>query len=76
MFYFDNKTFKFEPIENYEMKYFGGGKLVALQHKDPDVRLFNRSSLWGKYSLDDNVRVRFYRIYLYMPQGKDTFEIW
>lgn len=59
------------------MKIYGDGKLVCLEHTSTDTRLQGRSSIWGKYNADEGgVRVRFVRILLYIPKGKDSFEIW
>lgn len=77
LFYFDTPSFKLEPLENYAMKIYGDGKLVCLEHRSTDTRLRGRSSIWGKYNAEEGgVRVRFLRILLYIPKGKDTFEIW
>lgn len=77
LFYFNTPSFKLEPIENYAMKIYGDGKLVCLEHTSNDLRLKGRSSLWGKYDAKEGgVRVRFLRILLYMPNDKDTFEVW
>lgn len=77
LFYFDNPSFKLEPLENYAMKIYGDGKLVCLEHTSTDKRLQGRSSIWGKYNAEEGgVRVRFLRILLYIPNGKDSFEIW
>lgn len=77
LFYFNTPSFKLEPVENYMMKIYGDGKLVCLEHTSNDLRLKGRSSLWGKYNAEEGgVRVRFLKILLYMPKGKDTFEIW
>lgn len=77
LFYFNTPSFKLEPIENYTMKIYGDGKLVGLEHASKDIRLRGESSIWGKYNArEGGVRVRFLRILLYIPKGKDTFEIW
>ena len=77
LFYFDTPSFKLEPLENYAIKIYGEGKLVCLEHTSTDTRLKGRSSMWGKYNAEEGgVRVRFLRILLYIPKGKDSFEIW
>lgn len=77
LFYFDTPSFKLEPLENYAMKIYGDGKLVCLEHTSTDTRLKGRSSMWGKYNAEEGgIRVRFLRILLYIPKGKDSFEIW
>ncbi len=77
LFYFNTPSFKIEPLADYAMKIYGNGKLVCLEHTSMDTRLQGRSSIWGKYNAEESgVRVRFLRILLYLPKGKDTFEIW
>ncbi|WP_123966616.1 hypothetical protein [Chryseobacterium phosphatilyticum] len=77
LFYFETPSFKLEPLENYTMKIYGDGKLVGLEHASKDIRLQGKSSIWGKYNAKEGgVRVRFLKILLYIPKGKDTFEIW
>lgn len=77
MFYFDNPTFKVEPIKDYTLKLYGDGKLVCLEHSSLDLRLRGGSAIWGKYKGDKGgTFARFLSLYLYIPKGKDSFEIW
>ncbi|WP_293952515.1 hypothetical protein [Sphingobacterium sp. UBA7855] len=77
MFYFDNPTFKVEPIRDFTLKLYGDGKLVCLEHSSLDLRLRGGSAIWGKYKGNTGgTFARFLSLYLYIPKGKDTFEIW
>lgn len=77
LFYFNTPSFKLEPLENYALKIYGDGKLACLENTSTDTRLQGMSSIWGKYNAKEGgVRVRFVRILLYIPKGKDTFQIW
>lgn len=71
-----DKTFKLEPLENYKLQLYGNGKVVCLEQTSKDVRLQKRQSIWGKGKNDNGgIEASFIRLYLYMPKGKDTFEI-
>ncbi|WP_293307055.1 hypothetical protein [Pedobacter sp. UBA5917] len=73
---FNNPSFKLEPLANYTMKLYGHGKIVCLEQTSEDLRLKKRWAIWGKYKTSEGeTRVNFTRLYLYIPKGKDTFEI-
>ncbi|NTE23517.1 hypothetical protein G6M26_33760 [Agrobacterium tumefaciens] len=75
-FMFNEPTFKLEPLSNYKMKLYGNGKIVCLEQSSEDLRLKNKTPIWGKYkTAQGETRVRFNKLYLHIPKGKDTFEI-
>ncbi|WP_316804295.1 hypothetical protein [Pedobacter nototheniae] len=75
-FIFNEATFKLEPLNNYKMHLYGNGKIVCLEQTSEDLRLKNKTPIWGKYkTAEGETRVRFNKIYLHIPKGKDTFEI-
>jgi len=75
-FIFDEPTFNLEPLRNYKMRLYGDGKIVCLEQASEDLRLKNKTPIWGKYkTADGETRVRFNKLYLHMPNGKNTFEI-
>ena len=73
---FTSDNYTLEPLENYKMKIYANGKIVCLENKSTNLRLFNRSSIWGKFTTQDGITASFLKLYLYIPEGKDTFEIW
>lgn len=75
-FMFSEPTFKLEPLINYKMHLFGNGKIVCLEQTSEDLRLKNKTAIWGKYkTTEGETRVRYKKLYLHIPKGKDTFEI-
>jgi len=68
---YDNPTYEIQPFENYKMEFFSYGRLVCLRQISNDVRLREKSALWGKYKDEDgNARGDFHRLYLFIPEGK------
>ena len=69
----NNKNFKMEPIEKYTLKYYGNGKVVALERIDLWNR--NRSALL-KYYIKDNgsERTETEPLYLYRPSKNSPLE--
>ncbi|TRX37437.1 hypothetical protein FNW52_05605 [Flavobacterium sp. ZT3R18] len=65
---YKNMTYQFQPFENYKMVLFGEGKIVCLRQISTDVRLREKSALWGKYKDENgNTRGDFHNLYLYLP---------
>jgi hypothetical protein len=68
---YDNPTYELEPFENYKMVFFGDGRLVCLRQTNTEVRVREKSALWGKYKdANGNTRADFHNLYLYIPKGK------
>jgi hypothetical protein len=68
---YDNPSYELQPFENYKMVFFGDGRLVCLRQMSNDVRLREKSALWGKYKDEDgNTRADFHNLYLYIPKGE------
>lgn len=64
-------SFVLEPIQEYDYKIFGDGKLITLRQKSTDPRLRSNSALWGKYKSDKGSTIANFRnYYLYLPEGK------
>jgi len=63
----------FQPLEGYEMYFFGKGKIVALRHSSiapPDPRLRGESALYFLYNVGDGIRALFKGAFLYLPEGE------
>ncbi len=70
------KDFKMQPLEDYKLVLYGGGRLVCLEQNSLDTRLRGESALWAKYKDEDgNVIGSFISLYLHIPKGKTNFEI-
>jgi len=68
--------FKIKPMENYRMKLYGNGKIVCLEQTNEDRKFLKRSPIWGEIkSQYEEPNIYFYKLYLYIPKGKDTFRI-
>jgi hypothetical protein len=53
------------------MVFFGDGRLVCLRQTNTEVRVREKSALWGKYKdANGNTRADFHNLYLYIPKGK------
>ncbi|MNK06021.1 hypothetical protein D3C87_239110 [compost metagenome] len=70
------KGYKMQPLENYKLVLYGGGRLVRLEQTSLDKRLRGESALWSKYKDEDgNVIASFISLYLHIPKGKTNFEV-
>lgn len=68
---FTINSFVLEPINNYNYKIYGNGKIISLQQNSTDPRLRSNSALWGKYKNENgNTIANFRNYYLYLPVGK------
>ena len=66
------ESFVLEPLQRYDCKIYGGGKLISLQQKSTDPRLRANSALWGKYKNEKGTTIANFRnYYLYLPEGKN-----
>lgn len=75
-FMFTEPTFKLEPLANYRMQLYGNNKIVCLELFTDNLKFKNNWAIWGKYITEEGEkRLRFERLYLHIPKGKDTFEI-
>ncbi|WP_293307051.1 hypothetical protein [Pedobacter sp. UBA5917] len=75
-FHFLILGFKLEPLEKYHMSLYGNGKIVCLEQTSKDPALKNTSPIWGKTETPNGEKItKFYKLYLHIPKGKDTFEI-
>ncbi|MFC4476809.1 hypothetical protein [Flavobacterium chungangensis] len=72
---FINPTFRLEPLENYQLKFYGDGKIVCLELTSTEAKMRGKSALWGKYKKDGSLRAKYRKYYLYIPEGKDELEI-
>ncbi|MBF4519563.1 hypothetical protein IRZ71_24765 [Flavobacterium sp. ANB] len=43
---FINSTFKLEPLENYQLKFYGDGKIVCLELTSTEAKMRGKSALW------------------------------
>lgn len=69
----NNKDFKMEPLENYILKFYGNGKIVALQRIDLWNR--NRSVLLKNYTTQDGEgNTQTDNLYLYRPSKTAPLE--
>lgn len=76
-FLFEEPTLEIQPLEDYKLVLYADGRLATLVQNSTDPRLFNRSAIWSKYKTKNGgTRVRFRWLYLYLPEGKQTFESW
>ncbi|MEO8239220.1 MAG: hypothetical protein ABI793_14570 [Flavobacterium sp.] len=72
---FTIESYKLEPLENYQMVFYGDGKIVCLELSSLDSKLRGKSALWGKYNEDNSTIGDFIKYYLYIPEGKSELEI-
>ena len=73
---YSSKDIEFLPIENYELVFYGDGKLVGLQSKKTDKNFRGKSALYMKYKKDGRlVGIDFYYL-LHIPTGKTEFEVY
>lgn len=68
-------SYKLEPLENYELKLYGDGKIICLELTSLDSRLRGESAIWGKYKEDDGTMAAFRKYYLYIPEGENELKI-
>lgn len=75
-FHFLIPEFKLANMKDYQMHLYGNGKIVCLEQTSEDPKLKNTSPIWGEAQLSSGeISTKFYKIYLHLPKGKDTFEI-
>ncbi|TPN86325.1 hypothetical protein [Aquimarina algicola] len=72
---FDFQNLEYQPIENYELSFYGNGKVVCLKFpsKEPvDRRHRGKGAFWFKFkrSVNGSKRARWTNIYLYLPKGQ------
>lgn len=72
---FVNTTFKLEPLENYIVKLYGGGRIVCLELKSLEPKMRGKSALWGRYKDGETSLMKYRKYYLYIPEGDDEFKI-
>lgn len=70
---FTIKDYNLQPLEKYNLKLYGDGKIVCLELNSQDKNLKGESALWAKY--DKDRMADFLKYYLYMPEGEDEFKI-
>ncbi|MCL5244955.1 hypothetical protein M4I21_03995, partial [Cellulophaga sp. 20_2_10] len=64
---------EFQPLKNYELAFFGDGKIATLKHSshlDVDSRLRGQSALY--FLFNNKSRARFLGVYLYMDKDNYT----
>jgi hypothetical protein len=67
--------YKLEPLENYQLKLYGAGKIVCLELLSLDSRLRGESAIWGKYKEEGGTMATFRKYYLYIPEGENELKI-
>ncbi|PXY40617.1 hypothetical protein DMB65_11965 [Flavobacterium cheongpyeongense] len=72
---FTIKNYQIQPLENYKLKFYGDGKIVCLELTSNDSKMRGKSALWAKFDEGDGMIADFFKIYLYIPEGKDELEI-
>lgn len=73
--FYDN-TIKINPLKDYSLQYYGNGRLVSLVLNNKEKLYRNRSGLNADYIDEEGYEaVQFFRVLLYIPEGKDTFEL-
>jgi hypothetical protein len=69
----NDPTLVMQPVEHYKMKFYGNGRLVALERTDcPNI---GEPALRAKYKKDDRNKVRYFFYQLHKPEGSDTLEL-
>lgn len=70
---FEIKDFELQPLEDYKLVLYGGGKIACLEHTSMDKRIRGKLALWAKFRYDGEKSVRTVtpNLYLYLPQGKN-----
>ena len=61
------------PIEQYELKFYGDGRLVVLEGTDPAN--FDEPALRARYREQSSNIINAYFLYLHKPEGNDRLEI-
>jgi len=74
--YINEPTFEMQPLEKPTMKFYGNGRLVTMEMESTDLRLHHKSAIWGTYMRNGVKMAQFANTFLYLPEGKDAFEIW
>lgn len=73
---YSSNDIEFSPLEDYELVFYGDGKLVGLQSKKMDKNFRGKSALYMKYKKDGRlVGIDFYYL-LHIPKGKTEFEVY
>lgn len=72
---FNIPNYQMQPLENYTLKFYGDGKIVCLETESLDNNFRGESALWAKFNEDDSMMADFFKLYLYIPEGKDELEI-
>jgi len=68
---FSFRDYEIQPLKDYKLIFYGHGKLITLQQASEDVMFRNESSLWYKYTNENNEIVGSFCTYLlYLPEGK------
>lgn len=73
-FYDEYKDIEWLPLENYEMQFFGDGRMVALIRIDGKNR--GESALRHRFTSDlGRKRISILDLYLHIPEGSDELEL-
>ncbi|CAM4221058.1 hypothetical protein SAMN06265348_107309 [Pedobacter westerhofensis] len=66
-------TLVMQPIEHYKMKFYGNGRLVALERTDyPNI---GEPALRAIFKKDDRSKLRYFFYELHKPEGSNTLEL-
>ncbi|MCL1669787.1 hypothetical protein M2T82_17145 [Elizabethkingia ursingii] len=65
------KNITVQPLENYSLKFYGDGKVVALISN-----VYKKSPLWASFKDEEsNNNYTIYNLYFYIPKGKKELEV-
>lgn len=73
---FRDATFKLAPLENYEVKLYGDGRIVCLELTSLEPKMRGRSALWGTYKDEETTMMKYRKYYLYMPKSENELKIY
>ncbi len=68
-----NPTIEQKSFKNFELKFYGNGKVIALERTDLKNR--GESAIRFGYEEDGKRLLNYYGLYLYKPKGSDKFVV-
>jgi len=69
----NNDSFKLEPFENFELFFYGDGKIVALE--SVDFAGHGESALKGRITIDGKDYIDAFPLLLHIPENGNTLQI-
>lgn len=70
---FTDETLEMRPIEQYQLKFYGEGRLVMLERTD--VANFGEPALRARYKEQGSNMINAFFLYLHKPEGSDKLEV-